>query len=296
VYLADDHVHFNFNAHADEVVHLAAHDFLGEAELGDSVGQHSAGLVERLEDRHPVAFAAAVGRDGNAGRAAPDDGYCFARLLLDDGDGRVRLAHLPVRDEALKLADLDREVHGLEALAHGAGLLALLLLRADPPAHGRQDACFLDDGDRFAELSFGDELDEPGYVDRDRAALYAGLVLALEAALGLGDRHLLGEAQRHLVDVAYPLFRFLLGHLLQGQGESFLIGQLFLFHRKGILSVLGDARFPWRAGLIIREGDVLKDRVIFFVIASEAKRPSTSLRVQGCRAESRHASSLRSSQ
>ena len=106
-----------------------------------------------------------------------------------------------VADEALQLAD----GHGLGLLAADALALALVLLRADAAADGRQHGLLANDVQGAAKVLLADLLNELGDVDVDRAALDAERLLAVHAALGLGQRHLLGEALVDGTEVAGAL-------------------------------------------------------------------------------------------
>ena len=107
----------------------------------------------------------------------------------------VGVLAVPVGDEALQTADAD----GLALDAAHALALALLLLRADAAADGGKHGVLADGIESAAEVLLADLLDKAGDVDVDGAALNTERLLAVEAALGLSQRHLLGEA---LVDGA----------------------------------------------------------------------------------------------
>lgn len=129
---------------------------------------------------------------GDAGRAGADDGDLLAVLGGHLGRGGELGA---VTQEALELAD----GHRLGLLATDAPALALVLLRADAAADGGKHGVLADGIESAAEVLRADLLDKVGDVDVDGAALDTERLLAVEAALGLGQRHLLGEA---LVDGA----------------------------------------------------------------------------------------------
>ena len=100
-----------------------------------------------------------------------------------------------VGSEAFQIADGDRRrVH----LQVDAAALALLLLRTDPPAYGRQCRCLLEDSGGFQEMSPLDVLDEVGDVDIDRAAFHAGRLRTVETAFRLLHGHLRGQTDVHL--------------------------------------------------------------------------------------------------
>ena len=87
--LADDCVVYDLNAHGLEVLDLGCNDLLGQTELGDTIDQNAAGLVECLKDGNVVAHLAQVACTGEAGRAGADDrdavtvGFGSLDLVLD---------------------------------------------------------------------------------------------------------------------------------------------------------------------------------------------------------------------
>ena len=174
-----------------------------------------------------MALAADVRRHGDAGGAGADDGDLLAGLGLDgvvDG-GQGLVGALPVGHVALEAADGDALPDVFVDGADGAELLALVLLRADAAADGRQDARLADDAEGLGVVALGDLMDEGGDVDGDGAALHARGVLALEATAGLDPRLSLGIALGHLAHVALADVGRLHGHLLLGDGEALLGGE-----------------------------------------------------------------------
>jgi len=114
---------------------------------------------------------------------------------------------VPVSNKALQTADAD----GLALDAAHALTLALMLLRADTAANGGQRAGLRDHMVSSFEITLGYMLDEAGNIDLNRAAAAAGVVLALQAALGLVNGHLLGIAEGDLFKVFIADIRLLAG-------------------------------------------------------------------------------------
>ena len=186
------------DAHLLETVNLALDDGLRQAELGDAVDEDATAGEERLEDGDLEAVAGELAGAGDAGGAGADDGDLLAVLGLHDGlGGELGL----VADEALELADSN----GLALLAADALALALVLLRADAAADGGEHGLLADDVQGAAVVLRANLLDELRDVDVDRAALDAERALAVHAALGLGQRHLLGEALIDRTEIAGAL-------------------------------------------------------------------------------------------
>ena len=211
-----------------QTVNLALNDFLGQTELGDAVGKHATAGEERLEDGDVEALASKLAGAGDAGRAGANDGDLLAVLGLADGRATNLGGH--VAHHALQLADGD----SLALTAQDALALALVLLRAHAAADGRQQVVALDGLERAGPVLFADLADEAGDVDAYRAALHAQGLLAVEAAVGLGDGVLLGKARVDGAEIA----RALSGRLLVGGGTgSADVGAIlyFLWHAQSSL-------------------------------------------------------------
>ena len=108
--------------------------------------------------------------------------------------------------EALQTADAD----GLALDAAHALALALLLLRADAAADGGQGAVLEDLVVSALEVLLTDAGDELRDLDIDRAAGHAGRARAIQAAVGLIDRHLDGVAKRDFFKILIADVRVLL--------------------------------------------------------------------------------------
>ena len=199
---------------------LVLHDGLGQTELGDAVGQHAAAGEERLEHGDVEALAREGAGAGDAGRAGAHHGDLLAVLGLADG----RLAHLVghVAEHALELAD----GHGLALTAEDALALALVLLRAHAAADTREQVVVLDGGKRAAPVLGADLLDELRDMHAHGAAVHAEGLLAVQAAVGLGDGVGLGEAVVDRTKIASTLGRQLLvgGGARRARGTVLLRG------------------------------------------------------------------------
>ena len=163
-----------------------------------------------------------------------DDADLEARRL-DVGNVGPAFGDRHVADEALEPAD----GHRLQRLADRAHAFALVLLRAHAPAHRRQQVGVGDDVVGAVEVLLRDLLDEAGDVDAHRAAAHAGLVGALEAALGLDQRVFEPVADGDLVEVLRARLGRLLGHrraLLRDRADRLLLGhrRLPVFSARGL--------------------------------------------------------------
>ena len=213
---ADDGVGDHLHAQSLQPRHFPGHDGLGQTELGDAVNQHAAGLVEQLVNGDVVAHAGQVARAGQTGGAGAHHRHpvTVAHGLLWLG-GLIGVGGVPVGHEPLQAAD----AHALALLAPDALALALVLLGADPAAHGGQGVGGGDDLVCLFKFAGGDPVDELGDPDVHRAALHAQRLLALEAASGLVHGHLLGVAQGHLFKVLVAYQRLLLRHGVLGHAH-----------------------------------------------------------------------------
>ena len=105
---------------------------------------------------------------------------------------------VPVRNKALQTADAD----GFALDAADALALALMLLRADTAADGGQRTGLGDHVIGGLKITLGDVLGmKPGISISTGQPLTAGVVLALQAALGFVNGHLLGIAEGDLFKV-----------------------------------------------------------------------------------------------
>ena len=206
-HLADDHVAFNVHTQLFQAVHFLLDDVLGQTELGDAVHQHAARHMQGFVDGDLVAHLGQVAGGGQAGRPGADHRDLAAvggRL----GRRGVHMFPVPVGHEPLQPADAD----GFALDAPDALALALILLRADAAADGRQRAGPGDDLVGGLKVALGHLGDKAGDVDVHRAAGTAGVVLALQAALGFLHGHLGGVAQGHLLEVLVADVGVLAGH------------------------------------------------------------------------------------
>ena len=181
--LADHLVGLEVHAEVLQALDFAADDFARQAERRDAVLQHAADHVQRLVDGDVAAVAHEVGRRRQARRARADDGD-LARAGCSKRGGSALRGCGVVADETLEPADR----HRLELAADDALRLALRFLRADAAADRREQVGLVDDRQRAVDVAHQQVADEARNVDRDRAALDAGRLRALDAALGLGQR------------------------------------------------------------------------------------------------------------
>ncbi len=134
----------------------------------------------------------------------------------------------PVGDVPLEVPDRNRGA----LLGADADLLALRFLRADPAGDAGERIVVEKGLGGRVNVALGDEVDEARDVHPYRAALDAGGVLALDAALGLGRGEQLGEPEVHLLEVPGADVRQLLRHVEARDRHPLLVGEgLALHHR-----------------------------------------------------------------
>ena len=140
----------------------------------------AARAVQGLEDRHLVPELDQVAGASQARRARADD-----RDLLARWRRHVRLHVHVVRERVVAEEPLEpSDAAGFAALVQAADLLALVLLRADAPADGRQQVHLGQGHIRRLELAGRDLGNERGDVDLDRAAV-AGVEAMLTKKLAV---------------------------------------------------------------------------------------------------------------
>ena len=176
---ADQRIALELDAELAQIFDFGVDHRVGQAEIGDAVFEHAAGLVEGLEHGHVATGFGHVGRAGHAGRPGTDDADLEA-VRLDIGDVAPLLLDGGVADKAFEAADR----HRFERLADDADAFALRFLRADAAAHRGQQIAGGDDVVGAAQILGGDRLDEFRNVDVDRAAGDAARLGAQQAALG----------------------------------------------------------------------------------------------------------------
>src|ERR1700675_1316912 len=207
---SDYHVGLEFHTHGAHVIDLLANDLLGEAELGNTVNQHSADFVQGFEDVDPVALLDEVAGDREAGGAAADDGHFLAGRRSFLNFVEVEMLLFVVGDEALEVTDAE----GLNLFSHQAAALAMIFLRADASGDGGEHVVFPNLGGGAEEVPGHDQLHEVSDLHAHGAPFGASRLGAFEAA----QRFLTGEfgrvAQIDFGEVGGAQLRELLGHVL----------------------------------------------------------------------------------
>ena len=189
--LADDAVLDELHAHLLEVVDFHVHDLVGQAELGDTIFQYAANLVQGFEDGDVVAILHHVACKAQSGRTRTHDGHLDVVLGGQFGQDDVAALALIIGYETLQVAD---GYGGFVHLQVDALAFALLLLRADASADGGQRRGVLQHAGRLEKLAALYVLDERGDVDADGAALHTRGVGTVQTTFGLGHGLFLGVA------------------------------------------------------------------------------------------------------
>ena len=185
-------------------------NFFVELEVGDAVYQQAAGAGPHVKDGWCVAELGEFFGDGQARRAAADDGDLEAGFLRHRRTVAAVAVAEEVGAEGFELADAD----GLFVADQNATALAEDLLRADAAADFGHVGGLVELDAGFGEAALGDEVHGVGDVVVDRAGDLAGRErAALEAARGFGDGDLGGEAEENFVPVVDALGRDLLVEL-----------------------------------------------------------------------------------
>ncbi len=188
------------HAHLAQVVHLAAHDVLGQAELRDAINEHTAQFVQCLKDGYAVTLLNQVSCDSESGRTAADDGDALARRRIVGGQAKLSAFTLIVGDEALQVADGDR----LALLADDASALALVLLRTDSAGDGGQRVVFAHLRRRRQVVARVNQVHNLANLYPYRAGHYAIRLAAGDAACGFESRVLRRQPLVDLFKVVGP--------------------------------------------------------------------------------------------
>ena len=182
------------------------HHFFLQLEVGNAVEQQAAGARPGVKDGDAVAAPGQFFRHRQPGRAGSDHRHLIAagrhRKLHQEAVGRAQV----VGAESLQLADPHRRAPGGEH----AGAFTERLLRADASADVGHVAGLEKLLRPLSEAPAGNQEHGLGNVVAHRAGVHAGSVLALQAARGLIDRHLLREAQEGLVPIVHAQVGLLL--------------------------------------------------------------------------------------
>ena len=198
VRLADDRVRLDLDAVGDQPVDLGLDDGLGQAELGDAVDQHAARGVEGLEDGDVVAGPGELAGGGQPGRTGADDRDALAGLRRPRRGRAGRCGAAPSRRRSARGS---RWRPGLPVLARRQTCSHCVSCgQTRPVTHGR--ALSIEERlGRGAHVAVAQVRDEARDVDRDRAAVDAVLLGALQAAFGLLAGDLEDVAQVDLAEV-----------------------------------------------------------------------------------------------
>ncbi len=212
---ADQRVAFELDPELLQLIELGVDHLVRQTEIGNAVLQHATGLMKRLVDGHVAAGLCHVGRASHSRGARADDADLVS-AGLDVRNVGPALLDRHVADEPLEATDRN----GFQGVADRAHALALILLRADAAADRREQVGIGDDVVRAVMVLLHDLLDERGDVDTDGTAAHAGLIGALQAAVGLDQRFLEPVAQRYLFKVARAHLRILLPAPASAPAES----------------------------------------------------------------------------
>ena len=93
------------DAHLREVLYLHVDNLVGQTELRDAVFQHTANLVQGLEDIDIIAFLHHIACKAESGRARANDGDLDAVGWSNLGQRDVAALTLIVSGETLQIAN-----------------------------------------------------------------------------------------------------------------------------------------------------------------------------------------------
>ena len=182
---ANGRVGADLDAQLDELLLVAVQNTLGQAELWDAVAQHAADLLAAFKNGHVIAAAGQQHTDGDACRAAADDGHALAffRLHL-----RLQMVEIRIGDVVFDAG----KMHGGTLAAQHAVTLALFFVVAYQRADDAQRVILVQHFTGFFFVAGAEQLDRFRDIGADGAAFAAHRLFAVQAAAGFVynmDRH-----------------------------------------------------------------------------------------------------------
>ena len=130
------------------LAYLVAHHALRQSVFRNTVHQHAARLSLSFEDGNIETLAGEITSHGKTSRTRTDNRHAAARLLRQLLSGKVHLG-IEVSDKLLQLTNL----HRFSLLSQHTVSLALLLVRTNTSADGRQVALGVDDAHRSTHVT-----------------------------------------------------------------------------------------------------------------------------------------------
>ena len=253
-------------AEGTQTVDLFIDDGVRQTELGNTVLEHTANLVQCLEDMYLVAVLGGI-----AGKCQTRRTTTYDCNLLSLSSFRLRsfffersgLSIGIVRAETLQIADGYCRVPHLEV---DTVRLALFLLRAHTAADSRERRTLFDHSRCAKHVAALQFLDETGDVDVHRTALYATRVLAVEAAVALRDSLLERQTLVHLFPQAlHAHFGAELRHL-HARNSHALFGRACegLYGAKDDVGLFSLSSFELRSFFFERSVLITLHRLCFF--------------------------------
>ena len=181
---ADDRIGMELHTKFAKSVYLDVHDVVRQTEFRNTVFEYSSDFVERLEDVNLISVFGGISGKGQARRTGADDGdLAVSRWSLVVGRW-TSLTITIVGAETLQITYRNSRVFHLEM---DTIRLALFLLRANATTDSGERRTLFDDCCSAENISCFERLDEARNIDVYRTTLYAGRVLAVEAAMALRD-------------------------------------------------------------------------------------------------------------
>ena len=191
------YVGFNMNTERFNILDLFCHNAaLGKTELGDTVYQYTACLMQCLEDGDIITHFCQISGTGQTRGARTDDSYLFA-VLLCCRCGFDTVFSCPVCNETLQFTDGD----GIPLETADTFSFTLALLRAYTTADSGKCAGFADDTIRLFDIAVLYLFNELRNLDGYGTAFYALCVFTVNAAGSLFHCFLFIISETYLLEV-----------------------------------------------------------------------------------------------
>ena len=192
---ADNRVRNEFYALLGDFIHFFSDERLWKAEFGDSVNEYAARLVKGFVNGNFHARSGELRRAGKPARTAAHYRDAFAdafRRGVFCGNGQHIIAHEPFHAAyAYRAVDTGANAH----------FFALVFLRTDPAANGRERVGRFDDFARLFDFSFAYFRQKFGNTHADGTAFHARRGSATKTARRLVAGKVKVESDSHFVEV-----------------------------------------------------------------------------------------------
>ena len=200
------HVSLNMNAERFYILDFFCHNTgLGKTELGNTVYQYTACLMQCFENGHIISQLCQISGTGKTSRAGTDHSYLLT-VLLCCGSGLDAILSCPVSHKTLQLTDGDR----ISLKATDTFSFTLAFLRAYTAADSGKGAGFTDNTISLFNVAVLHLFNELWNLDCYGAALYTLCIFTVNAAGSLFHCFFFVISETNLFEIGSTFLRILL--------------------------------------------------------------------------------------